>query len=371
MNARGLIVIALLEPESALRLSALEWDLLIRQGRRANLLANLAFRMGERALLDGVPPRPRLHLISALRVVERQNQAIRREIRCIQSALDGAGVEPGIVLLKGAAYVMANLPTAGGRMFSDVDILVPREKLPEVESQLMLHGWQGTHHDAYDQRYYRRWMHEIPPMRHIRRASDIDVHHTILPETARLKVDTPALFRGIVPLRGEKKLYVLNSVDMLMHSATHLFHEGDFDNGLRDLFDLDSLFRHFGKTGAFWSELVPRAAELGLTRPLHYAVRFCTLLLATPIPADVVASSRAGKPGLAASFLTDWCYRRVLRPPHASCNSAGTPLARMALYIRSHWIRMPFPLLAYHLARKAIRRTTPASWNAPLPHGEQ
>jgi hypothetical protein len=362
MKTRDLVTSALLEPESALRLSVLEWDLLIRQGRRANLLASLAHRMKARELLDGVPLRPQRHLISALRVAERQDQAMRREVQHIQLALDESGIEPGIVLLKGVAYIMADLPTAGGRMFSDIDILAPREKLAEVESQLMQHGWQGAHHDAYDQRYYRRWMHEIPPMRHIRRGSDIDVHHTILPGTARLKVDTPALFRGIVPLRGEKRLYVLNPVDMLLHSATHLFHEGHFDNGLRDLFDLDSLFRHFGKTEEFWSKLVPRAAELGLMRPLHYAVRFCTLLLATPIPADVVAASRAGGPGWAASFLMDWCYLRVLRPPHASCDSAGAALARLTLYIRSHWMRMPFPLLACHLARKALLRM---SWKTP------
>ena len=34
----------------------------------------------------------------------------------------------------------------------------------------------------------------------------------------------------------------------------------------------------------------------------------------------------------------------------------GSELARLFLYIRSHWLRMPPWLLARHLARKAIRR---------------
>jgi hypothetical protein len=50
----------------------------------------------------------------------------------------------------------------------------------------------------------------------------------------------------------------------------------------------------------------------------------------------------------------DFCYQRALRPDHASCSDAWTPLARLALYVRSHWIRMPFLLLVYHLARKAL-----------------
>ena len=366
MRPRDLIVASLLDPQESLCLSEVEWDLLVRQGRRANPLARLAHRMTESGLLDAVPQRPRLHLISALRMVERQNKAMRWEVRCIRAALNDVAAETGLILLKGAAYVMADLPAANGRTFSDIDVLVPKSHLARVESLLMLNGWQGTHHDEYDQRYYRRWMHEIPPMRHIRRGTAIDVHHAILPETARLKVNTPELFRKVVALPGHEGLFLLDPVDMLLHSATHLFHEGSLDNGLRDLFDLDSLFRHFGKNPDFWKRLAPRAVELGLVRPLYYAVRFCSELLGTPISSDVVEASRAGKPAPMPSFLMDYCYRRALRPPHPSCNSTGTPLARGALYVRSHWLRMPFPLLAYHLLHKAVRRSTPASWEAPV-----
>jgi hypothetical protein len=367
MKPRDLIVTVLLNPRESLGLSGMEWDLLIRQGRRANLLARLAHQMAGDGLLDAVPQRPRLHLISALRMVERQNKAMRREVRCIGTALSDIAAETGIILLKGAAYVMADLPVASGRSFSDIDILVPKSHLARTESQLMLNGWQGTHHDDYDQRYYRRWMHEIPPMRHVRRETHLDVHHAILPETARLKVDTPALFQNRIALPGHPGLFILAPIDMLLHSATHLFHEGSLDNGLRDLFDLDGLFRHFGKNPDFWAGLVPRALALGLERPLYYAVRFCGELLDTPMPSSsVIAAARAGKPAPMASWLADYCYRRALRPPHASCDSAGTPWARGALYVRSHWLRMPIPLLAYHLLHKALRRSVPASWGVPL-----
>ncbi len=364
MNKRMLIVSALTDTGVLSDLSCAEWDLLIRQGRRANLLARLAYQLTANDLMDAVPAQPRLHLISALRMVERQDKAMRWEVQCILKALGNTGVD--VILLKGAAYVMAGLPTANGRTFSDIDILVPKRHIAEVESQLMLNGWQGTHHDDYDQRYYRQWMHEIPPMRHIKRGTTIDVHHTILPESARLKINTPALFQNAVELPGHKRLFVLHPEDMLLHSATHLFHEGGLDNGLRDLFDLDSLFRFFSETPGFWERLVPRAAELGVTRPFYYAVRFCTMMLNTPIPGDVVAASRIGKPSAALSLFMDFCYRRALRPVHESCATAGTGLARVCLYVRSHWMRMPFPLLVCHLVRKAIRNSTPPSWDAPF-----
>ncbi|WP_296443805.1 nucleotidyltransferase domain-containing protein [Rhodoferax sp. UBA5149] len=348
------IVMALLSPQSLCHLSALEWDLLIRQGRRANLLARLAHKLTQNGLIDAIPLAPRHHLTSALKMAQRQETALRWEVECIGQALTDAEVK--VVLLKGAAYVMADLAAAHGRTFSDVDIIVPKKRLGRCESELMIHGWQGSHHDDYDQRYYRRWMHEIPPMRHVKRGTTIDVHHTILPETARVKVNTTALLTGVVALPGHTNLYVLQPTDMLLHSATHLFHEGDFEKGLRDLFDLDSLLRQFGDMHGFWEQLVPRAAVLGLTRPLYYALRYTTLMLDTPVPSHVLELARIGKPPPLVGQLMDACYLRALRPVHASTSSLGTWPARFALYVRSHWIRMPFFLLAYHLGRKAFIR---------------
>lgn len=354
MSARDALVAALLEPARVLDLNELAWDLLIRQGRRANLLARLAHTLAGRGLLDQVPEAPRRHLESALLMVERQHLAMHWEVECIRQALADSGMP--VVLLKGAAYVMAGVPAAHGRTFSDVDILVPRARLEEAESRLMIHGWQGSHHDEYDQRYYRRWMHEIPPMRHLRRGTTIDVHHAILPDTARIKVNNAALLAAARPLAGHPGLLVLQPMDMLLHSATHLFHEGELGNGLRDLFDLDSLFRHFGADPEFWEALAPRARELGLGRPLHYAVRYTRMLLDTPIPEALVQAVAEFAPPAPVAALMDACYARGLRPHHASCRDAGTGPAALALYIRSHWMRMPFFLLAVHLTRKAFTR---------------
>ena len=351
---QDLIVRALLAPDSVFQHSEAEWDLLIRQGRRSNLLAQLAYLLTEKCLIDRVHEAPRQHLVSALRMAERQDIAMRFEVSCIESALNN--VQAPVILLKGAAYLIAGLPGAHGRMFSDVDILVPKNSLAEVESELELHGWHGSHHDEYDQRYYRRWMHEIPPMRHVKRGTTIDVHHTILPETARFKVDTKALIGAVVALSNEANLYVLNPCDMLLHSATHLFHEGGLENGLRDLFDLDGLMRHFGKETEFWPALVPRAQRLGVIRPLYYALRYTTLILGTPVPSSVLAAARVGKPPVGVMQIMDYFYLRALRPAHKSCDTAGTKFARFALYVRSHWIRMPMPLLAYHLTRKFLKR---------------
>jgi hypothetical protein len=220
----------------------------------------------------------------------------------------------------------------------------------------MIHGWNTIHHDAYDQRYYRRWMHEIPPMRHLRRGTIIDVHHALLPETARIKADSNEMRRSAVPVPGEENTFVLAPVDMVLHSATHLFHEGELDNGLRDLADLDSLLRFFGAQPGFWGRLAPRAREVGLARPLYYALHYAERILGTPVPSATMAAAESGAPSRTLSGLMDFLYCRALRANHPTCADAWTPLARWMLYVRSHWMRMPLPLLAYHLTRKALVR---------------
>lgn len=354
MTTLPLVLQILRAPHDAARLSAADWDLLIRQSRRANLIARLATALAPQ--LDALPPAPARHLASALNIAQRQRLATRWEAECIRRALVPLGIEP--ILLKGAAYLLRDLPAARGRLFGDVDLLVPKSQMAAAEAGLMAAGWAfDASLSAYDSRYYREWMHEIPPLYHQQRDTALDLHHSILPPTARVQVNTAALFDDLLDVPDLPGLKVLAPTTMFLHSAAHLFHEGELDNGLRDLFDLDALLRDFGQDAAFWATLVPRARALGLTRPLHHALRYVTQLLDTPVPAPVLQAAAADAP--AAQGLLDACYHRALMPVHASCDSRFTAAARAALYVRSHWLRMPAHLLTRHLARKAWLRLQP------------
>ena len=353
MARRNLVLIAVTLPRATASWSASDWDMLVRQARSSNLLGHLAFRLEAAKVLAGAPPAAQAHLEAARILAQHQQQAVEREVAAIQQSLAATGVD--IILLKGAAYAIAGLRAAKGRIFSDIDILVPKQALLEIESALMQHGWISTHHDPYDQRYYRTWMHELPPMRHIIRQTVIDVHHAILPETARLKPDPAKLRRAAVPLEGKKGLFVFSPADMVLHSATHLFHDGELEHGLRDLVDLDTLLRELSPQSGFWDMLVERAAELDLRRPLYYALRYTAHLLGTPVPPQVLQASEAGKPVPVIDRLMDALFVRALCPDHSSVADRLTPIARRVLYVRSHWLRMPPLLLIYHLTIKAFR----------------
>ena len=348
------VTAALKSPQELVAYALPQWEELIHQARRTNLLSRVAQDLADLRLLVRVPPAPRAHLEAALVIAEAQKEAVQREVAFLRTVL--AAIDVDLVLLKGAAYLSAGLPAARGRVFSDVDILVPFAKLAEVEGTLMLHGWTTTHHNDYDQRYYRQWMHELPPLRHNSRMTVLDVHHAILPVTARLKPDSAKLLAAARPIGDDPRLRVLCPADMVLHSATHLFHNEELSQGLRDLADLDSLLRYFGRESEFWEDLPNRAVELDLARPLYYGLRYASRFLGTPVPIETRRRADAGRPVRLSGRLMDALYDHALRPVAARDGGLVTPLSRRALYVRAHWLRMPPHLLAWHLSVKAFRR---------------
>ncbi len=339
----------LIDPQLALTFTLRQWDLLIRQARSANLLARLGYLFESAELLNQLPTQALAHIMSAQAYADRFYISLQREISCIQEALHS--VNAPLVLLKGSAYFMAGNIAAKGRLFSDVDILVPEDKLPAVEDALMKAGWMTNTIDPYDQKYYRQWMHEIPPLRHLKRQTTIDVHHNILPKTTQFCPDANKLLANSVKLPNQN-IWILAPEDRVLHSAMHLFHEGEFAQGLRDLSDLDLLLKEFSTQVNFWEKLLLRANELQQQIPLFYALRYSHQILQTQIPESVLEASKQR----INTTLMDALFLRALLPDHDSCNDKWTGLARSLLFIRSHWLKMPVYLMVPHLIRKTYRR---------------
>jgi hypothetical protein len=352
----GVLLTFLRDPIQARDLNLKQWDLLLRQARRADLLATVYELVEEAGYTDSVPAEVRRHTEAHQALVQANQTAIRWEAVQVYDAIAGVSEPP--ILLKGAAYVFAGLPVAKGRIFQDIDILVPKTEVEKVEQALFLAGWSSGHYDAYDQRYYRQWMHELPPLQHMRRGTTVDLHHNILPETGRLKPDAQKLLDAAVtlPVREGFSVRVLAPVDRVLHSAAHLFHEGEFDHGLRDLFDLHRIMLDSARDSGFWEALLVRAQELDLALPLFYATRYTHKILHTPIPEKVLRQLQAMVRTGPWIGVMDFCYGRALVSDHVTCRRPFTGLAEFLLFIRSHYIKMPMHLLVPHLLRKAVKR---------------
>lgn len=330
---------ALADPASMRALSADEWNALIRVGRAERLLGTVAARAAP-PLWDALPEGARTCLAEERELIRADHLAARWEIDRAALALENVGCP--VILMKGSAYLHAGLAVAEGRRIGDLDILVPRDALPAVEAALLAHGWVPAKENAYDDHYYRAWMHELPPMVHKERGGVIDVHHTILPLTARLKPDADALIESRVP--AGNGLFVLGPETMLLHSAAHVAYDGEFEGGARNLWDIHSLATDFARADGFWDRLAAAADRHQLRAPLSRALRLARRLYGTAVPEALVGRM-------------DLVDRLALRKLHGRdrFGRQGAKISDRLLYIRGHWLRMPPLMLAQHLARKALR----------------
>jgi hypothetical protein len=319
------------------------------------MLGTLADRLDAQGQSTSVPAYVQRHFDAIRATVAYRHQMARVELQRVTQSL--APLQIPIIVCKGAAYVIQGLACGAGRLFADVDIIVPRARIDEVEQTLLSEGWESETQDAYDQHYYRAWSHELPPMRFANHPLELDVHHTILPLTGRVQPNVDAMFAQAQSVPGWPQLKVLSPEDQILHACAHLFQDSDLSDRLRELADIDGLLRAYCMRDNFWPQLAERARIHQLGRPLYYGLRYATAWFGTPAPAEAAKYFAAFAPNRALSRWMDQLVGAAL-PPADPNRLPPRPvrIARLFLYIRSLWLRMPPWLLLRHLFKKGLRR---------------
>jgi hypothetical protein len=336
------------DPATIDRLSPEAFSRALDAAQRARLLGWLVEQVRGGHVPAMVPEWLRDRLVTADALTSGYERTVRWEIDRLSRAFLDTGQT--WILLKGAGYIAAGLPPGRGRRVADIDVLVPRADLGRVEQILQEHGWEFPEINAYDNRYYREWMHELPPMVHRERRSVVDVHHGILPRTSRLKPSSDRLLQQAETLGNGVR--VLAPAHIVLHAAAHLFHDGEIAGAIRDLVDLDQLLRWFGRDERFWERLVEETPAMDLTRPLYYALRYARRWFETPVPDGVTAVMRTWAPPAPVRRLMDALVDGAMMGTTGPAASASV----FALYVRSHWLKMPPLLVTRHLLRKSLRR---------------
>ncbi len=341
-----LLLAALRDPQAVKNWTAASWTAALSMARRELVLGHLAAEIDAAGLMMHIPERARAQLQDGLRFAAHSHVQARHDCLYFASLLRDLGCP--ILVLKGSAYVLAAQPASAGRLAGDLDMLVSRSWLGAVEARLAEHGWRTSFKSDYDDQYYRLHAHELPPIVHESRSNVLDLHHTILPLTSRLKPKPAEMITAAQDV-GTTGLKILSREDQILHSATHLFYDGDLTGGLRNLHDVHRLVRPHSDDALFWQTLSVRAKLHDLQLPLFYALRYARRYLGTAVPENLLPQLR--KPSLSTAVMDALVHSRLT---HATTGPHPAPvrMATFLLYLRSHWLRMPPLLLAKHLWTK-------------------
>ncbi|MGJ8693914.1 MAG: nucleotidyltransferase domain-containing protein [Thalassotalea sp.] len=348
----SLLLNILSKPEKLNSLSANQWQNLLSEANISQLTGRIYYLLTKNNIQ--APEYVLWHLESAYKIAQKQRQQAIREFLEVTQALPR--FKESLVFLKGAAYIAKQLPCSYGRTFSDIDVLVKKQDLPIIEQTLKFSDWLKTEVDDYDEKYYRTWMHEIPPLQHVKRGTVLDVHHNILPSTNKNSPDADKFNREQVEVEHVGLVNTLDDFDLVIHTAVHLFTESEFHHGLRDISDIDMLLRDFQNKYElqnidYTAALIKRAKELGLYDYVRLAIRYSHLIFNTPL-SNTDIKTLACENKVLGNF-QDFCFINTFKPNHSLCRDWKMKLAKYLLYWRGHLIRMPLKLLIPHLTRKS------------------
>lgn len=334
-------------------LSAKDWENAVLILRHESLLGRFAHRF--LPLLDNINDPDlqaylRTHLSNALTLAGRQNHSVQFECEEINKTLNTKGITP--LYLKGAAYSLLKNNTHLGRTYGDIDLLVEKQQVESSERSLAMVGWIGKEVNDYDEKYYREWAHEIPPLCHGGRGTVADLHHNIVPLISKRAPDISQFTVNRVKHNGFE---VLNPAAMTLHSAIHLFLNEDFTKGLRDLSDLDCLFREYGDS-KFWAEIYTLAQTTHFEVELFLAMYFCRRHFDTPVDQETL--NKLDTYSLGKKAYWRFIFAAAVGAKHPKANVSGHGLRLFLAYIRGHYLKMPPITLLKHLTVKGWMSVT-------------
>ncbi|NQY62244.1 MAG: nucleotidyltransferase family protein [Alteromonadaceae bacterium] len=350
MKSSNVLVKFLITPIIVNRWSQKEWQQLIQQAYVTNLMARVHFILNDNKLIKYVPNNVEWHFTSAHKVYLAHQQDVLNEVSVICNALKLANIAP--VFLKGTAYLLADDKCNQGRLFSDVDIFVIKSELDSTEKMLHWNGWVGEEVDQHDEKYYRDWMHEIPPMTNTKTHMTIDVHHNLVPLVSRIKLNSDKLLETIETV-GDYK--ILSMEDRILHSAVHLLLDGEFNQGFRDLHDLYLLISDgLSVNKDFLVVLYTRSQQLGFELILYYCLSLMSIVFNLDVDTRVTKEFEKNIKSPLTAKLVLKLFCQVLNPTEKLIKSYKYRISLFMLFIRSHWIKMPFQMLIPHLLYKAF-----------------
>ena len=328
--------------------SMAQWSQLVDESYGHYFIARLYFLLQENSLEEYIPSSLLWHFSSAELYFQAHKKDISIEMEKIENALKMANVTP--CYLKGTAYLHNDLKVSKGRLFSDIDLFVEKANIEKVEQILHWHGWKPGKVSTYDEHYYRQWMHEIPPLTHQTRGSTIDLHHNLLPLTARYAFDERDINNAVC-----QESRSLAPVELTLHCIVHLMMESEFIKGFRDLSDIHLLIVEYRNLEAnFLLNLIRTSKQLGVEVLVFYALTLLARHFNLMIEPEIERELNKIKVSFIKKKIMTAIFSRALLAPIRLDNSISNLFCHLALYIRGHYLRMPVRLLIPHLYKKAM-----------------
>lgn len=235
-----------------------------------------------------------------------RNLTLFQELKKILQVLNNQGIK--VMVLKGAALAETVYGNPALRPISDLDLLIKKKDFMKAERQLVELGYTLTRIE-----FSKWWAERFAGERFYAKGNDlpiyVDMHWRITnyvwirSDGRQAEVDRIWNNAQIARIAGVNTLS-LSVEDLILHTSIHLAIQ-HFNFRLIWLRDIGELIRHYqGRID--WQEIVDRARQLGIERPMHYSLKCSKELLKAQVPDKVLAELKPLHTNSLETRFFDW-----------------------------------------------------------------
>lgn len=209
------------------------------------------------------------------------------------------------ILLKGAAIVVSAYPDVGMRPMSDIDVLVPIERVADAARTLQDRGWvPQSRLTAVGIRFTHSLLFKRPGH------APVDLHWHVFEECCR-PADDDDLWAASVPITiGDAPTRIPAPEDQLLHVCVH-GEKWVHVPGIRWIADAVSIIRQ-GRVR--WERLVVEAVRRRFVRRMRAQLDYLRSALDAPVPPDAMIMLAAAPVSRIERFEQWWGVRDQRRP---------------------------------------------------------
>ena len=315
------------------------WDGLLRLAANHGLSAFLYSQ------LDGVAPEAVLaELRSRAHAVAVGNLKLAAELLRAMEAFQAAGIP--VLPFKGPTLAALLYGDRAVRQFSDLDLLVPRQYVPQALATLKDLGYEA--HGDEDQ-----WFHERARERPLVRKStgvEVDLHWGLMQDSFAGETGAEGLWeRSQRVMIDGREIPTLGTEDLLLYLCVHgTKHQWASLGWVRDVAELIR-----ARPGIGWSAVMTEAQRTGTRRMLLLGLWLAHELLAANVPEDLL---RAAKDEPAVQVLAAQSVAVTSQEPRRELE--GWELMRYRWRVAERWRER------WAIAKGSLLNPSPCDWQA-------
>jgi hypothetical protein len=329
----------------------LDWDYVAKTSCSHGIAPLVYHGLQQSRVISLLPFAPAERLRSTYYGNAARNALLYDELHAVLTMLKEQGSD--VIVLKGAALAETVYPHRALRAMSDIDLLVRRERLAELETRLREMGYVPD-----ERRKPREWFqaHHYHLVFANSSRIPIEIHwHVKRPEDP-FGIDIDGFWKRArsIPIAGVQAL-VLSPADLLIHLCQHLW-QHSLRGGIRPLCDIAEVIKYFA-ADIDWTQVAQLSSQWQTNSCLYVGFGCAAELLDAPVPKSFLDDL---KPADFNPEVLHWVLERLLAHGESSLVSSSL----LQLFEKGRSIKDRWAVAQRALSQKSVaelsRRSSPA-----------